>query len=129
MGYAITQLKTKFFLPKDNHNDALQAIKNLKGKETCLDSSGPHYSWVNNNFAEINNLKDMLKVWRWNPTYDDNGNINDLEFTGEKYGDCMILFTAIAPYVQPESFIKMVGEDGERWQWLFTKNTVLETPS
>jgi hypothetical protein len=26
---------------------------------------------------------------------------------------------AIAPYVEENSYIEMVGEDGDRWRWVF----------
>ena len=42
-----------------------------------------------------------------------------LYFIGEKAGDERVLFNALAPFVQPSSFIHFRGEDGECWRWVF----------
>jgi hypothetical protein len=46
----------------------------------------------------------------------------ELRFTGQKLGDDNILFAALAPYVEADSYITMVGEseDGDEfWRWVF----------
>ena len=51
---------------------------------------------------------------------DDEGNIIDLNFNGDKLAyDEDTMFQAIAPYVEDGNFIEMVGEDGDRWRWVF----------
>ena len=40
-------------------------------------------------------------------------------FVGENYGDDKLLFDAIAPYVENDSYIQMHGEDGDLWRWIF----------
>jgi hypothetical protein len=113
MGYCINQRYNKFFLVKEHFNDALLAIKSLAEKEN------KNYFCIDHNFASIDNLSDMLSEWRWEANIDDNGNINDLFFFGEKYGDDLIMFSAIAPWVKPGSYIEMSGEDGSIWRWVF----------
>jgi len=61
----------------------------------------------------------MLSEWRWEALIDDDGNIIDLTFFGEKYGDDLIMLNAIAPWVKPGSYIEMSGEDGSMWRWAF----------
>lgn len=97
---------------KKNHAKVLKAIQNLKDKR---------YSWVDDNFHKINDLKDILEAWRWSPGFNEagSGDIEEIEFTGEKAGDDFVLFDAIASFVEKGSFIEMVGEDGEMWRWLF----------
>ena len=51
---------------------------------------------------------------------DDDGNIIDLEFHGDKLAyDEDQMFQAVAPYVKSGSYIEMDGEDGSRWRWKF----------
>lgn len=119
MGYCMDQDDTEFFIAKEDFDGVLKAIKRLRGRETCHDSSGAHFSWVDNDFASINNLAEMLAEWRWEPSFDDEGNINHIDFIGEKMGDDDVLFDAIAPYVKADSYITMRGEDGEVWRWVF----------
>lgn len=51
--------------------------------------------------------------------FDDDGNITDIDFVGDKLADDEVLFQKIAPYVREGSFIEMEGEDGECWKWVF----------
>lgn len=121
MGYYIKQVRAKFFITKDQKDAALEAIRKLAGGETIKDASGKHYSWVRTeNFVRAESLKEALEMWRWGITLDPNRNVVGISFGGEKAGDDKILFDAIAPFVQDESYIEMSGEDGERWRWLFT---------
>lgn len=50
---------------------------------------------------------------------DQDGNITELEFIGEKLGDDFKMFQSIAAYVQDGSYIWMIGEDGVQWRWVF----------
>ena len=50
---------------------------------------------------------------------DDEDNIEDLEFAGEKLGDKQILFDIIAPFVESSSYILIACDNGQVWQWRF----------
>lgn len=50
---------------------------------------------------------------------DQDGNITELEFIGEKLGNDFKMFQSIAAYVQDGSYIWMIGEDGVQWRWVF----------
>jgi hypothetical protein len=123
MGYHMNQAGASFTMKRVNEKQALAAIKALAGK-------GQHdgrYSWVDVNFAtKYDNLHDMMEEWRWELEYDDNGDVDNIQFTGEKAGDDRLLFEAIAPYVEPGSYIEMLGEDGARWKWKFDGKTCEE---
>lgn len=122
----MSQTDSSFFIAKENIEAALKAIKNLHGHETIKDSSGPHFSWVDNNFFKINNFEDMMGEWRWEVEYNDNGDVDSISFTGEKSGDELKLFQAIAPFVKKDSFIEMDGEDNCMWRWVFDGTTCKE---
>jgi len=55
----------------------------------------------------------------WDPGYDDEGNIVELDFIEEKRADDHEFFHATAPYVEQGSYIQMRGEDGAMWRWVF----------
>jgi hypothetical protein len=105
-----------------NFGNVVTAIQSLRGKETC----GTHFSWVDKNFHKLTDVKAIIRAWRWEPKFDENGNICGINFDGEKYGDDGILFNAIAPYVEAGSYIEMVGEDGAKWRWIFDGETCEE---
>jgi hypothetical protein len=73
---------------------------------------------VNENWREITTFEDMMKAWRWEVICHEDGVIG-IEFTGEKLGEDKVLFDAIAPYVDVESFIQIWGEDEYMWKWEF----------
>lgn len=128
MGYCISVQESKFTIKKDNFQKALEAIQALHGKERIEDSGDTHFFWVDYDFYKIDNLNDMLKEWRWAPTFT-NGDITDIDFTGEKYGDDDVLFKTIAPFVEAGSFIHFIGEDGNQWKFTFNGKEMKEVSS
>jgi hypothetical protein len=126
MGYCIDQQETKFEIKAANVKKALAAIKKLAGKETIKDAGGPHFSWVDHNFAKCKTFKEIMDAWRWEVCLDDKKNVIELYFDGEKLGDDFILFSAIAPFVTKGSYIIMRGEDGCVWRWFFDGKRCLE---
>lgn len=135
MGYCM-QLKNESFRikGKENIRKAFEAIKALDGQEAEKGACGGiwragvcvsrHYSWVNENFSKGHQmLAGIMEEWRWIPEmkHEDGVEVEVLgiSFDGEKLGDDQILFDAIAPFVEPGSFIEMVGEDGCIWRWYF----------
>jgi hypothetical protein len=69
--------------------------------------------------VEAYTLLDALDEWRYHVVIDKYGNINNIEFTGEKLGQDKLLFDVIAPFVRDGSYITMIGEDGFKWKWIF----------
>lgn len=137
MGYCMQVRAESFHIKGENMAGAIAAIKALDGKEAEMGASGgvyrggacesKHYSWVRNGFSERHStLEGLLKEWGWYPeiNHDPNGSGAEWEafginFEREKIGDEQILFNAIAPFVEPGSYIEMVGEDGTIWRWYF----------
>ena len=123
MGYCMHKRESSFYIAQENCKNALEAIKGLAGKETY----GDHYSWVDTNaFLNAKHFDDAMCKWRWEVEEDDNENIIDIDFIGEKLGDDFKLFKAIAPFVKEGSYIEMYGEDGCFWRWCFDGQTCVE---
>jgi len=120
MGYCMEQRDTNFKIKKENVAEAFKACQTLFGKETIEDSGGRHFSWVDTKvLMEATNLKEFMEEWRWEIVLDEDGNVTDIGFEGDKIGDDEYLFNTIAPFVESGSFIEMSGEDGCLWRWVF----------
>lgn len=127
MGYCMRMRDSMFTIKAADKPRALELARGLLGSETITDSSGPHYSWVDRGSMErAASIEEMLREWRWEPELNDDGDVVGLGFEGEKLGDDMRLWEAIAPAVADGSFIEMVGEDGAHWRWVFTGVACLE---
>ena len=127
MGYCMTQRDSNFAIKAEDKEKALEAIKELAGKETIHDGSGKHFSWVETErFVNASTLKEAMDEWRWEIGEDEEGNVLDIYFSGEKLGNDEILFNAIAPYVKEGSYIEMSGEDGSLWRWSFDGKSCVE---
>jgi len=122
------QQDSNFTIKPSNVAGALASIKALAGKETITDSSGRHYSWVSTkDFVKAETLSEAMNAWRWHVTCDEEtGEVENILFEGEKIGDEDALFGAIAPFVEPDSYIEMQGEDGTLWRWVFDGKTCTE---
>ena len=109
----MNQQDSKFLIKKENQGAAFRAIQELG-------QTGEDFWWVKaSDFANMTDLLSALEEWRWEPDMDDDGNVHGVRFTGEKIGADKQLFDAIAPFVEPGSFIEMRGEDNAMWRWVF----------
>lgn len=106
-----------------NTRDQEFYISNSNVKKISLDLFAQEN--VNENFIE----NYFMEFAYFRPEFDNDGNITNLMFEGEKYGwGEKELFRKIAPYVKEESYIHMVGEDGEHWKWEFQDGKCYEIP-
>lgn len=130
MGYYATQTDSHVVIDKCDFPKVIQAIHAL-AKTAERDGGGyskgkKHYSWIGNNFDKIEDIEELFQYWRWETFFDSEGNICDLNFSGEKLGDDEILLNAIAPFVKEGSYIQMAGEDDVMWRWKFSADKMLE---
>lgn len=120
MGYCMSQNDSVFRIKASDKTLALRAIKALMDEKKS-------FSWVDTATVKgCRNLVGAMKEWRWDLDEDENGHISGIAFAGEKAGDDLTLFKAIAPFVESGSYIEMCGEDGALWRWVFIKNTCIE---
>ena len=123
MGYPMFKQFSKIFIKKEDKEKALKAIKNLVGQETCNED---HFAFVHN-FKDTKTFEEVMEEWRWKTVKNENGDIIDIDFIGEKIGDDNLLFSKIAPFVKEGSFIDMVGGNGMIWKWIFENKKCKES--
>lgn len=125
MGYCMSQRESRFRIDAAKMADAFSALNTLAMKAPAQGRG--HFSWVNTaTLHQAQSLQDHLDEWRWEPSFDPQGNLIEVSFTGEKLGDDKALFDALAPFVTSGSFIVMQGEDGEMWRWVFDGTRCVE---
>lgn len=132
MGYCIEQTDSNFVIKKENFEKALNSLKTVfvPEKMTCCDyvcgEEIPHFRWVTTDVVlNAKTLEEALVEIRYYPIFDNDGNIINVEFIGEKYGDEKIFFMALAPFVESGSYISFIGEDGDSWEWFFDGKVVI----
>lgn len=107
MSYYIIQQETQFFMDKSDLGAALQALLIVAS----------NYKWFDT--ADACSLENVVDQFGWYLEFDDDGNVNYIEFFLEYVGEEKRLFDTIAPYVRPGSYIQMIGEDNGMWRWFF----------
>lgn len=107
------------FLIKQVHRAA--ALRFLKQMVFRVGS----YGQVDSEVAESwQTLEEAFRSWRWEPECNEALDIVKLSFTGEGLGDDDLLFNRLGPFVQPGSYIEMMGEGGNKWRWVFEDGDV-----
>jgi hypothetical protein len=119
MGCDMSQSDSSFRIKQENFDKCLEAIKALDPNKE--DTIGDSFAYVNTKeYKEAKTLGLALAAWRWQVQYEEkDGDIIDIYFDCEKLGNDIILFHAIAPFVEKDSFIQMNGEEGDMWRWCF----------
>ena len=116
MGYCIHKDESVFFIKRTDKKKALAAVKAL-GDQCWVDGSA---------VAKCRNLRDAMHLYAWPIEEDEDDNVIDIFFHGEKAGAEAELFGALAPYVKEGSFIHIIGEDGGHYRYLFDGKTCEE---
>jgi hypothetical protein len=146
MGYYMDQMDQKFFVAAEHIPAMVKAIHALASRHELMGGASyqngeivsRHYSWVNNDFVDCYDVKELFRKWRWSIELK-NENIVSIFFEGDKMGDDEVLLRAIAPYVEAGSYIEMRGEDystytflgsaglyQHMWRWCFDGKTMVE---
>ena len=122
MGYHMSQVSGRFYLPKRKFANAVMALQKLHGDEK------QHVRWLKDALLKApDGLPAVLLDLGWEPDVDErSGDIVRLMFNGEKAGEDFLIFQALAPFVRRDSFLHMEGEDGCHWRWWFTGKSALE---
>lgn len=123
MGYCKNQVDSSFFISADCIPKVIQAIKGIPKNSKSWSDGG--YAWVSE-YSNLEDIVELFRAWRYKIGFDNKGNIDSISFGGEKYGNCNVLFEAIAPFVLTGSFIEWRGEDGAAWRDVFVNGKYKE---
>ena len=118
MGYYASNPNSALVIKASNIAAALAAIKAMYETEDGLAS--PKYSWVDRDTVlKSETIEEALAEWRWDASLDEGGDLYCVTFSGEKLGDDEDLWFNLAPFIEHGGFIEMLGEDDNRWRWVF----------
>jgi len=135
MGYYITTDNSSITILKANLPRFFEIVSNLMTPDSIRKYSQDglytnsdqecHYSWIDTNevirAVEEKSPIAIFAAWRYNAyVVEDTDSLIRFHFSTfdtQKMGDEEILFSAIAPVVENDSYIEVRGEDGSRWQW------------
>lgn len=97
MGYCIEMIDSNFKIKKENAQFALNALK-------AYCKTNPNLKWVSNNIViESEDICDAFDEIRYPLVVDGNGDYTIEYFSGEKYGDCELIFSSMAEYIEDGS--------------------------
>lgn len=113
MGYCISLHDSRFKIKRSN----VKLLAKLLDDTIDSETSESYIAEVVRGYAEEN---------RWPFSFDKNGNVDDISFDGEKLYDDKEFFSDIAKFVETGSYIEILGEEGDRWRWVFKDKKVYE---
>lgn len=121
MGYCVSMSDCDFKIKQENIINAITAI----GK--YLDE-GNNLRWISKGgfWDFFDNPAELFESMDYTLELDANKDYIITDFYGEKLGDEHIWMDLIAPYVEKGSWIKMYGEDGHNWTWIFDGEHMVE---
>lgn len=144
MGYSVETIECNFVVKAENFDKAYDAMCKLNAEDGLKEgysrlagerpansksvASNPHkyFSFMAWNYDEIyTNFPDMLKALGFNLITNDNKDVIAVHFC-DTMGQEHLFLEAIAPYVEPNSYIVWKGEDGTMWVCEFVDGKMIE---
>ena len=135
MGVNIRLRDADFRISAEHKDDALTAIRELMNDQEAgrsgFNSHGPDSfaSMRGVNPEDWDYLKEAMRDWRFPITLDESRDVVGIGFTGEKIGDEIQLFAAIAPFVDSGSYLEFSSRGAQRYRLVFTADDVLKKKS
>jgi len=143
MTIAMVQLDTKFTLRHTHFHAAHAALVHLV---RALPREIDHVS--SKRLLETSHLAEALRVFRWRALTEDRVDLSevdpdnlrsdgrhatkdilDIEFRGTQLGDDLLMFEALAPFVEEGSYVCMRSDDATLWRWYFDGKECREQPA
>lgn len=127
MGVRMKLVEQEFTIRQEYKQEALQDLKKFmeESDHTPRDKS---FSWLNGvDHTEWNTLEEALQDWRFKPVTDEEGNITELQFIGQKIGDEDQMFEVIKQYVDEESYLQFSYDTGNTETYTFRNGQVENT--
>lgn len=112
MSYCVSLMNYDFTIKNQNKPGALLAMHNFERAQ----AEKSKFYRVGKQF---NTLEEQMAYWYWQVETNEAGDIVEISLENERLGEEDQWFDAIAPYVEPGSYIDMEGEDGYVWRYYF----------
>ena len=110
MGYYMHQTGGYFKIRSAKIPDALNALIDFDKGMNPADAS----------LSPAQQLAAIFSAWRWEIEIDEkSGDVSGVTFMGEKLRDDDDLFRSVAKFVEPGSYIDLMGGDDCSWRWYF----------
>lgn len=125
VGYCISLSEVEFRIKSVNKLPALRALKELA---RATQAAGATLAWVDlDEVLDADSIGEAMRAFSYEVDVErETEDVVGLEFEGEKLGDEKKMLDAIAPHVEPGSYLQVQGEDGEMWRWVFDGVTCAE---
>ena len=113
MGYCIELEESTLVIKKETAENVVTAIKDFAKNASRL-------SWIDKDYLlDAENIEDVFSEIRYELNKNENGDYEIDYFSGEKLGNDLVIFNSFAQFIENGQYIEMLGEDGERWRWIF----------
>ena len=122
MGYYMEQFDQRFTVLAANKQPAFNALKTWEADQL---KQRPYLA----NFPPLGRaetLEEALEKLCWQAGQNEQDDIIELYYVGEKISDEDAWLDFIAPYVEKGSYLMMRGEDGCHWCWYFDGSTCVD---
>lgn len=123
MGYCIEQIQCEFNILTKNLDACVKAVISAFRAMNVA-----QIGWVRSDLLyDGMSFGELADAFRFHAQFDNDGNVYDIWFTGEKLGeDLEFFFTHVAPYVEGQAFVSFSGEDGSLWRYFMEDGKMTE---
>ena len=133
MGYYIRLIESTVFIPNENLEEAYQCMCRLNDSHDHLKTGGGWsegkqiqrwFAWMNENYPE--KCKDAVAVLE-ELGFEVDATPEGILITefDRKVGSEDLFFRAITHLIKDDTYITWLGEDGEKWAWVFLGGKML----
>ena len=132
MGYYINLTDSTFLIPAENLDSAYKALCDLNERDD-LKHGGRYgggkgrtqvwFSWMDPDYPSVcPDAESIFNALGFETSLTDDGALS-LDFYDSKAGDEDKFLDAVAPFVEPGSYLSWRGEDGSIWRDIFDGKT------
>jgi len=123
MGYYVKLHESTVVIPKENLEEAYNCMCRLNTTHHDIKRGGngrdaKWFSWMDDNYPETcANTEEIFEDLGFEHSVNEDG----MTFTDydNKTGQEELFFRSIAHLIKDETYMLWLGEDGDRWAWLF----------
>lgn len=116
MGYCVEISETTFSFDKSNSNGILDKVK-----KDFKDYDNKELRWVDkSDIFQAETIEELFNAFRLELTFKEDEDIYEIDYmSGEKLGGYELdFYKCIAKFIN-DSYIEYLGEDGEKWRYVF----------